>query len=109
MIKDILVSINGIFVSPRDYISPYVGDLQERVEDLNLEHSSLDRANLHNDLQNIKRDYKHAVKKYKISTRSWPDNYKRIQDKLGPNNAIYVGRSYNGWATRIRTCQAMSV
>ncbi len=61
--------MHGAFLPKKDYIDVSLKDFEEKVfGDLEMEHQSVDRYNMHMDVQNVKTDFKKAVKKYKEET-----------------------------------------
>lgn len=68
IIKHIFASMHGAFLLPKkDYVDAYLKDFYDHVynDDVNMDHCSSDRANMHQDMQNIKNDFKKAVKQYR--------------------------------------------
>lgn len=66
ILKRFFIALNGAFLPKEGYIDSSIKDLEGKIfNDLDMEHHSSDRINMYNDVQNLKSDFKKAVKKYK--------------------------------------------
>ena len=66
IIKHIIISMHGAFLPKNGYIDASLKDFEAKIfADLEMEHPSIDRVNMYGDVQNLRSDFKKAVKKYK--------------------------------------------
>ena len=68
IIRQIFVSMHGAFITKKDYVDSSLKEFQDHVYDLNIDHISSDRANLSEDMNNLKKDFKKSVRSYKQET-----------------------------------------
>lgn len=66
-IKSVLFDFNGILVKKNDYLvdDELRGMKDDFLSNMDMDHVSSDRNNLHRDVQNVTNDLKKALKKYK--------------------------------------------
>ena len=66
-IKSVLFDFNGVLVKKDDYlVDDELRNLKiEFLSNMDMEHASADKINLHKDVQNISRDIKKVIKRYK--------------------------------------------
>ena len=66
ILKQIIISMHGAFLPKNGYIDDSIKDFEAKVfSDLEMEHPSVDRINMYEDVQNLRSDFKKAVRKYK--------------------------------------------
>lgn len=66
-IKSVIFDFNGILVKKDDYLvdDELRGMKNDFLSDMDMDHVSTDKINLHKDVQNVTDDLKKALKKYK--------------------------------------------